>query len=182
MARSFGRPTNGAFVGGTYTTGTLPDGWSYKVPTNLIYSNIPGEGFLVHKGVQPDEQVWLTRDGVAKGKDDVVERALAWINTTNGVGAIEGKPQLPGQYALSQNYPNPFNPTTKINFSVPSAGHVTLIIYNILGQEIKKLVNSEMAPGTYTVSFDAHEFSSGVYIYRLSSNNVNITKKMMLIK
>lgn len=81
MARSFGKPTNGAFVYQPGITGTILDTWSYLIAEGCVYSNVPGEGYLIHKGVQPDEEVWLTRDGVAKGKDDVVERALAWITS-----------------------------------------------------------------------------------------------------
>ncbi len=95
---------------------------------------------------------------------------------------IKTKVELPKEFSLSQNYPNPFNPTTKINFSVAVAGQVSLTVYNILGQEVRKLVSGEMAPGNYTFAFDAKEFSSGVYIYRLTANNVNLTKKMLLIK
>jgi choice-of-anchor A domain-containing protein/uncharacterized repeat protein (TIGR01451 family)/TQXA domain-containing protein len=104
------------------------------------------------------------------------------IYAKNGPLGVKSPVVLPKEFSLSQNYPNPFNPATKINFSVPAAGNVSLTIYNILGQEVKKLVNSELAPGNYTVSFDAHEFASGVYIYRLTAKNVSITKKMMLIK
>jgi hypothetical protein len=81
MARLFGKATNGAFVGGTYVTGSITGGWEYQVPTDVAYSKVPGEGYLIHKGVQPDEEVWLTRDGVAKGEDDVVKRAIEWITT-----------------------------------------------------------------------------------------------------
>jgi hypothetical protein len=81
MARFFGKPTEGAFVGGNYAYGQIPDAWPYQVPTNIGYSNVPGEGYLIHKTVLPDEEVWLTRDGVAKGEDDVVKRALQWITT-----------------------------------------------------------------------------------------------------
>jgi hypothetical protein len=81
MVRSFGKETNGAFVGGGWVEGSLPEGWVYQLPTSIVYSNVPGEGYMIHKGVQPDEPVWLTRDGAAKGEDDVVKRALAWINT-----------------------------------------------------------------------------------------------------
>jgi hypothetical protein len=80
MARLFGKPTNGAFVGDNYTTGTISGDWAYQVPTSILYSNVPDTGFLIHKGLEPDEEVWLTRDGVAKGEDDVVKRALEWIN------------------------------------------------------------------------------------------------------
>jgi hypothetical protein len=81
MARYFGRPTNGAFVAGSDRSGELAPGWPYMIPTSSMYSNVPGEGFLMHKGVQPDEEVWLTRDGVARGEDDVVKRALEWISS-----------------------------------------------------------------------------------------------------
>jgi len=81
MARSFGKPTNGAFVHQPGLMGTISGDWSYQIPQGCIYSNVPGEGYLVHKGVQPDEEVWLTREEVAHGKDDVVERALSWITS-----------------------------------------------------------------------------------------------------
>ena len=81
MARSFGKPTNGGFVAGSFANSSFPGGWRYSFPTSIGYSNVLGDGYLIHKGVQPDEEVWLTRDGVAKGKDDVVERALAWIRS-----------------------------------------------------------------------------------------------------
>jgi hypothetical protein len=80
MARLFGKPTNGAFVGGNYLDGQVSDAWLYQIPTSIVYSNVPNEGYLIHKGVQPDEEVWLTRNGVAKGEDDVVKKALEWMN------------------------------------------------------------------------------------------------------
>ena len=81
MARFFGKPTNGAFIGRTFAGGQSVGGWLYQLPTSIGYSNVPGEGYLIHKGVQPDEEVWLTRDGAAKGEDDVVKRALSWITS-----------------------------------------------------------------------------------------------------
>ena len=81
MSRLFGKPTNGAFVYGNYASATFSDSWEYSFPTSVVYSDLPGEGYLIHKAVQPDEEVWLTRDGVAKGEDDVVKRAINWINT-----------------------------------------------------------------------------------------------------
>ncbi len=90
--------------------------------------------------------------------------------------------QMPSSFYLSQNYPNPFNPTTVINYSIAKAGLVTLKVYNILGQEVATLVNREQATGTYKVSFDASNMASGVYVYRLTSSNFSLTKKMTLIK
>ena len=89
---------------------------------------------------------------------------------------------IPDNYNLSQNYPNPFNPVTKINFAIPKAGFVTLKIYDILGREVNTLVNESVKAGNYSVEFNGTALSSGVYFYRLISDNFIDTKKMMLIK
>ncbi len=89
---------------------------------------------------------------------------------------------LPSSYKLNQNYPNPFNPETNISFGLPSDSFVELTVYNLVGQKIRTLVNSRVAAGNYTVSFDASELSSGVYIYRIEADGYVATKKMMLVK
>ena len=86
------------------------------------------------------------------------------------------------KFELAQNYPNPFNPTTTIQFQLPQTGWVKLTLYNILGQEIKTLVNEVKEAGTHTVNFDASELNSGVYIYRIESGSYTQTQKMTLIK
>ncbi len=89
---------------------------------------------------------------------------------------------IPDKFELSQNYPNPFNPATKIEYSIPSNGMVRLSVYNILGEQVKTLVNHEQKAGPYRVSFDASTLASGVYFYTLQSGSKNISKKMMLLK
>lgn len=92
---------------------------------------------------------------------------------------------LPEVYKLSQNYPNPFNPTTTIHFSIPdvkSQNKVSLKIYDILGREIRTLVNEVKSPGNYEVTFDASQLSSGIYFYSLNAGNFIQTKKMILMK
>ena len=83
---------------------------------------------------------------------------------------------------LSQNYPNPFNPTTEIRYRVPGTGHVTLKIYNIVGQEVSTLVDEVKQPGTYTVEWDAGGMPSGVYFCRLEAGNFVQSRKMLLLK
>lgn len=85
-------------------------------------------------------------------------------------------------FSLIQNYPNPFNPSTNISFSLPSSGEVSLKVYNLLGQEVAALVNGRMTSGTHTVTLDASQLSSGMYIYRLQAGSFVQTKKMLLIK
>jgi len=93
------------------------------------------------------------------------------------------KNTIPTQYSLSQNYPNPFNPNTKINFELPNDAKVNLIVYDLLGREIIKLVNNEFrTAGSYTVDFNGSNLSSGIYFYRLETTGFSMTKKMLLVK
>jgi len=92
-----------------------------------------------------------------------------------------------GSYDLLQNYPNPFNPTTNIKFNIPVSGNVSLKIYDMVGKEVKSLVNTFTSAGTYSYSFDGSSLSSGVYFYKLEAsgkdgNNFVMTKRMVLIK
>jgi hypothetical protein len=89
---------------------------------------------------------------------------------------------LPRTFDLEQNYPNPFNPTTQINYAVPEQSDVRIEVYNVIGRRVATLVNREMAPGNYTVNFDASSLSSGMYFYRLKAGSTLLTKKMTLIK
>ncbi len=89
---------------------------------------------------------------------------------------------VPESYSLSQNYPNPFNPSTSIEYTIPEAGLVKLSVYNILGQEVASLVNGLKNAGTHSVTFDASELTSGVYIYRLEAGSNIMTHKMTLLK
>jgi chitinase len=91
-------------------------------------------------------------------------------------------PDVISSYKLFNNYPNPFNPSTKIRFSVPREGVVKLIVYDILGREVSVLFNREVMPGTYEVTFNGSNLSSGMYLYSLVSEGYRITKKMLLVK
>jgi hypothetical protein len=89
---------------------------------------------------------------------------------------------MPTAFALEQNFPNPFNPSTKINYSLPVEGFVTLDIYNSIGQKVANLVSESKTAGTYSVNFDASDLTSGIYFYKISSGNFTETKKMILLK
>ncbi|MCH8170586.1 MAG: T9SS type A sorting domain-containing protein [Bacteroidetes bacterium] len=92
------------------------------------------------------------------------------------------KNQIPKSFKLEQNYPNPFNPTTTISYLIPKASFVTLTIYDVLGKEVKTLVNKFQSVGKYNVTFNASNLSSGVYIYSIKAGNFSVSKKLVLMK
>jgi hypothetical protein len=100
----------------------------------------------------------------------------------DAVTGVSEENTIPKSYALYQNYPNPFNPSTTIEFDIPERTNVKLIIYDILGREVKKLIDKELDPGKYKVNFDAKDLSSGVYFYTLRTPKFTKTDKMLLIK
>ena len=99
----------------------------------------------------------------------------------NLVNILTGEMNL-STYQLIQNYPNPFNPTTTISYNLPKSGLVNLVIYDVLGKEIKRLVSEYKQAGSYKINFDASALASGVYFYSLRANDFVSTKKMLLLK
>jgi hypothetical protein len=90
--------------------------------------------------------------------------------------------EVPTTFSVMQNYPNPFNPTTNIRFSIEATKDVTLKVVDVLGREVATLVSQTLAPGTYTVKWDASSFPSGVYFYTVRAGGQFVTQRMMLTK
>jgi hypothetical protein len=101
--------------------------------------------------------------------------------TFTQVGIEENRP-VPTTYSLNQNFPNPFNPSTRIEYSLPNNGVVTLNVYNTLGQVVATLVNERQESGYHAVTLDGSDLSSGVYFYQITAGKFTATKKMMLVK
>ncbi|GEM_PF-1406948 len=110
----------------------------------------------------------------------IPRQADDFMGVTSVTDMIEG--ETPGTFKLTQNYPNPFNPATQIQFSLPEEAHVTLKVFNVLGQRVKILVDEHHTAGTYTATFDAGMLPSGVYFYRIEAGDFVETKRMMLLK
>ena len=90
--------------------------------------------------------------------------------------------EIPESLQLNQNYPNPFNPSTKIDFALPEASQVTLTVYNMLGQQVATLEDGFLSAGQHSVSFDASDLSSGIYLYRLQAGDQVMTRTLTLVK
>ncbi|MCW8850906.1 MAG: T9SS type A sorting domain-containing protein [Melioribacteraceae bacterium] len=162
---------------------------------NVIELNVATSTYLPFSieldaaGSSPDS-IWIQMIVVSDGDDPgfgayALVDDLSFGMTTD----VEQFSEVPTSFALNQNYPNPFNPTTTISYSIPSVRtgsnlqeNVNLTIYDLLGREVKNLVNEFKQPGNYEVTFDASSLTSGIYYYTLSSSNFSQTKKMLLIK
>jgi hypothetical protein len=116
----------------------------------------------------------------------VVKNYYNTCYTSPPIGIEPVSNEIPREFKLFQNYPNPFNPVTKIKFDISSVGTVPrtvrLVIYDALGGEVKVLINQPLKAGEYEIDFDGTDLPSGVYYYRLSSNEITQTRKMVLIK
>jgi hypothetical protein len=115
------------------------------------------------------------------------DKDVAWASTYAqnmhaGIVSVAGESEIPSAYTLVQNYPNPFNPTTKIDFSLPVSSSVKLNVYNIVGEKVATILDTEMSAGRHSVDFDASRLSSGVYIYAISAGNFTYSRKMILMK
>ena len=116
------------------------------------------------------------------GDDGILQDWGLLFSESSIVEVNEGQSLTPQAFYLSQNYPNPFNPSTIINYQLPISSRVILKVFDVLGNEVKTLVNEEKPAGDYKVKFDGIGLSSGVYFYQLKSVEFVQTKKMLLIK
>lgn len=135
-----------------------------------LQSNLPSTGLGMY--------FWNNNTGWISGGNGIYK-------TTNGGGPIGIQiisSEIPTKYSLSQNYPNPFNPVTNISFDLLHTGNVSLAIYDILGREQNILLNKELKAGSYKYEWDASQYPSGIYFYRLRTKDFTETKRMILIK
>ena len=156
------------------TDSTIVNGKVQHIKTSLIYRPSP-IWFLFAEGVGIVEWGFETAHNVlnyAKIGKEIFGRYVG----------INDKKPLPDKYMLLQNYPNPFNPATTISYTIAKSGPVTIKVYDVLGNEVKTLVNEYKLAGNYSVNFDASKLSSGVYIYRITAGGFTASKKMTVVK
>lgn len=191
------RTTNG---GATWTniTGNLPDS-----PANDVLIYYPGFATSTYL-VAMDVGVFISTDygqtwtELANGLPNTVAISLDYnlpgnrlrvgthgrgvYETSLVTGVIDFKNTRPESFVLYQNYPNPFNPTTHIRYALPITSRVQLVVYDALGREVERLVDTEQSAGTYTAMWDARTHASGVYFYKLTAGGFSQTKKLLLVR
>jgi hypothetical protein len=118
-------------------------------------------------------------------KDSIVVQLVAYDRDINEIlnrTYIYKLNQMPTTYALYQNYPNPFNSMTTIEFDLPEFQNVQLIVYDVLGREVKRIIDEPIEGGYYRIRFDATRFASGAYFCRLKAGDFTSVKKLLLLK
>lgn len=134
----------------------------------------------VATSISMDNSGFIYVSGYNKTNDIIDQVTTIKYSQTSGI--VNTSSEVPSKYLLSQNYPNPFNPSTKINFALPLKSFVSLTVFDLAGKEVGNLVNENLSPGTYQADFNAANLTSGIYFYKLQTENFTETKKMILVK
>ncbi|MEW6701723.1 MAG: DUF5666 domain-containing protein, partial [Bacteroidota bacterium] len=151
---------------------------SFSINSNTIFIN---SAFVQvqSSSIQAGQSVTIWAEQDQNGNMAAVQvQQISFVTSIND----DNKENLPVAYELKQNYPNPFNPSTAISFNLAKQEEVSLVVYNIIGQEVATLVNGPMSAGSHIVKFNAVNLASGVYLYRLKAGNFVSVKKMILLK
>ncbi len=173
-----------AIAGGARRFGPAAAFVQFSVPIYYASSTTPDTGFIT----------MVTTSGDTTGQPHIGSTFIVDDLEFSGIVSVEPTVAgLPSDFSLAQNYPNPFNPTTRIEYSMPSSGHVVLHVYDMLGREVRKLIDEEKSAGIFTVDWDGRDaagkvVSSGVYLYRMEAaadggrEMYTSNRKMILMK
>jgi len=181
---SFSASVNGDEVTLSWITATELNNSGFEIERKSGEEEWTALGFIEGHGTSTETQVYSFVDrGLLTG---TYNYRIKQIDFNGSYKYYELSEEIniaaPNSYDLSQNYPNPFNPTTRIKYSVPVDGFVNIAVYNVLGEKVAELINSIQKAGNYEFTFDATNFASGVYLYRMESGNFVSVKKMMILK
>ncbi len=176
-------------------TGTGNLGWSILDTSNTSWTSVAPSFGLISPGLSSTTTIrfhsaGLTADSTYRSlllvvSNDLLNPSIVFpisLTVLPLTSVTETDKQLPTQFALHQNYPNPFNPETNIAFDLPGSAFVTLKLYNLIGQEVATIVNSQLTAGTHTYRVGSDNLASGLYLYRMNAGNFTQTKKMILIR
>jgi hypothetical protein len=184
---TFNAKLNGSNIELLWQTKTEVNNYGFEIErASSLTSSIQGWekiGFVAGSGNSNSPKDYSFTDNNPYGGNKFIYRLKQIDNDGKFEYSDEVEVEIvPNEFALYQNYPNPFNPATNIQFSLPKATRINLSVYNLLGEKIATLLNEDKEAGFYNVQFDASSFSSGVYIYRLTTGDFIKTMKMNFIK
>ena len=170
----------------SWTTATENNNRGFEIERNTgSWETI---GFIQGAGTSSEPKAYSFTDVLNTNNPNTIYYRLKQIDfdgTYNYSNEVQVHINVPLRFSLTQNYPNPFNPSTRITYTIPEDGLVSLKVYNPLGRQVAELVNEVVRAGTHTVTFNTvggTGISSGVYFYRLEAGNRVTVRKMVLLK
>ena len=183
-SRLFGKPSSGALSISHPNPNLGNADWYFRLASGsayLAYDDAVARErrYLIHTDIEIDEEVWLTQEDVARGKDTVVEAALVWIS---GQATATDPEPVPGRRAFLDSYPNPFQHRSSIQYRVPKAGPVTITVYDVRGREIATLYEGHQATGVHQLTWSAEDIASGVYFIRMMYGDSVETTMTVVVK
>ncbi len=182
-------PVNGARVSSDTVKcvwGASPSSWDwFEISTDSLFvsstsvdSTVMSCTKVVRNLRNNTPYYWRVRGGNLAGWGPFGERRMFTVSYT----AVRDQYGIPPTFALNQNYPNPFNPSTQIEFGIPKETRVKLEVYNVLGARVLTLEDRIMSAGYHSVTVQAGSLPSGLYVYRLTTRDISLTRKMLLMK
>jgi hypothetical protein len=166
-----------------WETATEINNQGFEIERRTESSEFRTIGFIEGHGSTTETQSYIYTDVTAENGINYYRlKQIDYNGTYSYSDEVEVDVTSPLTFDLAQNYPNPFNPSTSIKYSVPESGNIRLSVFNIVGEEVAVLANGFSQAGSFEVTFDATNLSTGVYLYKLQSANSVQTKKMMLLK
>ena len=180
---SFTAIANGTEVELNWQTATETNNQGFEIERMSENGQFEKIGYVAGYGTTTESKTYSFTDSkLSEGKYTYRLKQIDYDGTFSYSNEVNVEVELPIEYSLEQNYPNPFNPGTTIKYSIPADGFVKLSVYNLLGEEVANLVNGHQKAGRYEVNFNAGSLSSGMYVYRLETQNYVLSKKLMLMK
>jgi hypothetical protein len=180
---SFTASTKGVDVELIWTTATEINNQGFEIERKIVGGSFKMVGYVAGYGTTLEPKAYSFEDSkLETGNYTYRLKQIDLDGSFTYSEEISVEVEIPLEFALEQNYPNPFNPSTIIKYSTAEDGFVKLSVYNLLGEEVASLVNENQKAGRYEVTFNAANYSSGIYLYRLEISNYSSIKKMLLVK
>jgi hypothetical protein len=180
---SFSAASKGVDVELSWSTATETNNQGFRIERMNAGGSFEEVGYVAGFGTTTEPKSYSFIDSKLEARNYIYRlKQIDFDGTFTYSDEVNVEVEIPLVYALEQNYPNPFNPSTTIKYSISEDGFVKLAVYNLLGEEVNTLVNNEQKAGRYEIVFNASKLSSGVYMYRLESQNFLSIKKMILLR
>jgi len=180
---SFTALARGSKVELNWQTATEVNNYGFNVELRIANGEWKKIGFVQgHGNSNSPKEYSFTDSSPLAGKVQYRLKQIDFDGRFEYSNIVEVNVKTPASFTLNQNYPNPFNPTSTIRYDIPKIGFVNISVYDILGKEIRVLVNEEKSPGHYEIIFDAKELASGIYFYTIKAADFTQSKKMIVMK